>query len=208
MRWKSLGLAVALAGTVATSAPAVACPGKSVFYRDNFTTTNPGWAAFDKTKVVIGGGAAKITPPAGYNYFIYYRGDVYDQASACVDTTATGSVLPDGEAGLIFANEDFVGYYYFWVSPKNGTAGVAQWSDTANKYLVALGPQRIQGLGPKNSLAVTVSGTKATLFVNDREISQLTITAPKLGGFFGLGASSGQAASTWTFQNFDITTVP
>src|SRR5271168_2814062 len=108
MRWKIWGLAVAV--TVAASAPAVACPGKSVFFRDNFTATDPGWGLFDKTTVAIGGGTLKIAPPAGYNAFIYYRGDVYDQASACVDAAAGGSSLPDGEAGLIFADEDFVGY--------------------------------------------------------------------------------------------------
>jgi hypothetical protein len=209
MRWKSLGLVVAVAATVAASAPAVACAGKSVFFRDNFTAIDPGWGPFDKTTVAIGGGTAKITPPAGHNYFIYYRGDVYDQASACVDAAVGGgSNVPDGESGLIFADEDFIGYYYFWVSPKSGTAGVVQWSNSADKYLVALAPQKIQGLGAKNSLGVTISGTKATLFVNDRQISQISITAPKLGGFFGLGASSGQAATTWTFQNFDITSVP
>ncbi len=211
MRWKIWGFAIA--ATVAASAPAVACSGKSVLFRDNFTATNPGWGLFDPTTVAFGGGVLKVSPQPQRFSFIYYRGDVYDQASACVDAVAGGSAQPNGEAGLIFADEDYVGFYFFWISPKDGTTGVFQYSNSAGKFLVALAPQRTPWLdtkvGAKNSLGVTISGSKATLFLNNHQISELTITAPKVGGFFGLGAARvDQTPVTWAFQNFDITSVP
>ncbi len=212
MRWRIWGLAIAV--TLSASAPAVACNGKNVFFRDKFTAADPGWGLYDKTTVAIGGGLLKLTPQPEHYAFIFYRGDVYDQADVCVDAAASGgSSLPDGEAGLIFADEDYVGFYFFWISPKNGTAGVLQWSNSANKFLVTMAAQKIQGLdtkvGAKNSLGVTIGGAKATLYVNDHQIAQLTISAPKVGGFFGLGAARvDQAPATWTFQNFNITSVP
>jgi hypothetical protein len=213
MRWGVLGLAVA--ATVSATAPAVACNSKNVLFRDNFTATDPGWALYDKNTVTIGGGSLKLTPQPGTNAFVYYRGDVYDQADVCVDATAVGggSSLPDGEAGLIFAYEDYVGFYFFWISPKNGTAGVLQWSNSANKFLVPMAAQKIQGLdarvGVKNTLRITIKGAKATLYLNDRQVAQLTITAPKVGGFVGLAAARlDQGPATWTFQKFNISAPP
>jgi hypothetical protein len=212
MRWGAFGLAVAAA--LSATAPAFACKGKNVLFRDNFAATDPGWGLYDKNAVKIGAGSLKLAPQPKHYAFIYYRGDAYQQADACVDVTVgAGSGVPDGDAGLVFAFEDYVGFYYFWISPKNGTAGVLQWSDAAGKYLVPMAPQKVQGLGTrvgdKNTLRVAIDGTRATAYLNDRLIVQLTIKAPKEGGFFGLGAARvDDAPATWTFGNFTITDLP
>ena len=210
MKWAAIGLAAALSA----STPALACEGKNVLFRDNFATTDPGWGLYDKSTMNIGGGSLKLTPQPKHYAFIYYRGDVYEQADACVTAAVTGeSGLPDGDGGLIFASEDYVGFYDFWISPKNGTAGVRQWSEAAGKYLIAMAPQRIQGLdvrvGGKNTLRVAVNGGRATAYLNGRLVIELAIKPSKVGGFFGLGAARvDNAPATWTFDNFKITDLP
>jgi hypothetical protein len=212
MRWVSLGLAIAAALSAAD--PALACGGKNAFFHDKFAATDPGWALYNPATVAIGGGSLKLTPQPGTYAFIYYRGDVYDQAEVCVDAAVGGgSSLPNGEAGLIFAYDDFVGYYMYWVSPKFGTAGVRQWSEKADKFNDIMAAQKVQGIdakiGAKNTLGAAINGDKATLYLNDRAITQLTISAPKLGGIFGLVAGRpDQTPLTSTFQNFSITSVP
>jgi hypothetical protein len=219
MRWVSLGLAIAAA--LSAAAPAVACGGKNVLFHDNFAATDldkfaktdPGWAQYDPTTVAIGGGSLKLTPSPGKYAFIYYRGDVYDQAEVCVDTAAAGSSLPNGDAGLIFAADDYVGYYMYWISPKFGTFGVRQWSEKADKFNEAMAAQKVQGLdvkvGAKNTLGAAINGDKATLYLNDKAITQLPISASKLGGIFGLVAGRpDQTPGTWAFQNFSITSLP
>jgi len=212
MRWRAFVLAVVAA--LSTTAPAVACKGTTVLFRDSFAATDPGWALYDKDTVKIGGGSLKLTPQPSHYAFIYYRGDVYEQADVCVDAAVGGgSSVPDGEGGLLFGSEDYVGFYFFWISPKNGTAGVLQWSESADKYLVAMAAQKVQGLnakvGVKNTLRVAIDGAKAALYLNDRLVGQLTINAPKVGGFFGLAAARpDQAPVTWTFENFNVTDLP
>jgi hypothetical protein len=218
MRWVSLGLAIAAA--LSAAAPAVACGGKNVFFHDNFAATNlkefaatdPGWALYDPTTVGIGGGSLKLTAPPQQNAYIFYRGDVYDQIEVCVGAAVSGgSSLSDSLVGLVFADEDFAGFYVFWISLKNGTAGVWQWSEKADKYNVIMAPQKVQGLDAraKNTLGVAINGAKATLYINDRAIAQIPIDAPKLGGAVGLMAGSlDKSSGTGTFQNFSVTSLP
>ena len=218
MRRVALGFAVVCA--LSAIKPAVACDANSVLFQDNFATVNPGWVPdpWSKNSVSIGGGALKIAPQLppsaspGYNYsvFVPYRGDVYERADACADLTLSGgSGMPDGHAGMIFDDEDYGGFYYFWVSPKNGNAGVSRWSEPAEKWVEGMAATKVQGLGAKTALRVTVNGTHADVYVNGEQIGQLTVRATKIGGFFGLAASRTYGdASTWTFTNFKITDVP
>jgi hypothetical protein len=206
-------LPLAVAALLSATVPTIACKGKNVFFRDAFTATDPGWGLYDKDVVAVGNGTLTLAPQPQHYAFIYYRADVYDQADVCVDTAVQGALpVPDGDAGIIFASEDFVGYYFFWVSPKNGTAGIRQWSSSANKYLVPVAPQRVQlNVGPtaKNSLRVTVDGGRTAAYVNDRLFTQLAIKPTEIGGFFGLGAArvDGNPVS-WIFSNFVITDLP
>ena len=215
MRWATFGLA--LAAALSVTAPALACKGKTVLFRDNFTSTDPGWGLYDKSTVAIGGGTLKLTPQPKHYAFIYYRGDVYQQADVCVTAAFAGqpgqSGLPDGDEGIVFGSEDYIGFYYFWISPKNGTAGVRQWSAAAGKYLIPMPPKKVPGLntdvGAKNALRVVVDGTRATAYLNDRQLIELTMKPSKVGGIFGLGAARvDDAPVTWTFDSFKITDLP
>jgi hypothetical protein len=207
------GFSLAVAGALSIAAPAIACDGKNVLFQDNFSTANQAWGLYDKSAVTFGGGSLKVTPQPKHYAFVYYRGDVYEQADVCVDATiGGGSGLPDGDAGLLFGSEDYVGFYYFWISPKNGTAGVRLFSDSANKWLDPMAARKVQGLnanvGGKNTLRVTINGTRADAYLNGQKVVQLTIKPTKVGGFFGLAAGRYGDDLTWTFSNFKITDLP
>lgn len=208
MRWAVLSFAVA-AASIAT-APALSCEGKNVLFHDNFTTADAGWAAVDSSTVKIGGGTLKLAPAPRHYTFMFYRGDAYQQGDACVNVSADGqSAVPDGDAGLIFGYEDFIGFYYFSISPKTGTGGILHYSTPLGKYQVAVAQQKIQAIdteaGAKNVLGVTINGARAVAYVNDRAIFQLSVQPSKAGGIFGLMASSGDKAAVWAFDSFRIT---
>jgi hypothetical protein len=212
MRWAAFGLAVAAA--LSATAPAVACKGKNVLFQDSFNTANPGWGQYDKNVVKIGGGSLDLTPLPGHYGFAYYRGDVYQQADACVDAVAgAGSAIPDGEGGLVFGDEDYIGLYFFWVSPKSGTVGVLQWAEAGNQWTQPMVAKKVPAIntsvGGKNTLRVVVDGTRAMAYVNDQFVVQLTTKTSKVGGIFGLGvARVGNPPDTWAFSNFKITDLP
>jgi hypothetical protein len=211
MKWRALPLAVA--AMLSATVPAIACKGKNVFFHDGFTATDPGWGLYDKDTVIIGNSSLRLTPAPQHYAFIYYRGAVYDQADVCVDVALQGgSTVPDGDGGLVFASEDYVGFYYFWISLKNGTAGIRQWSASASKYVIPVAPQRVQlNTGPtvKNTLRVTVDGGRTAGYINDRLFTQLAIKPTEVGGFFGLGAARvDNNPASWIFTNFAITNLP
>jgi hypothetical protein len=212
MTWRALPLA--FAGLLAAAVPASGCKGRNVYFSDNFNVTDPGWGLYDKTTVAVGNGQLRLTPTPQHYAFIYYRGDVYDQADVCVDAIAQGaSGPPDGDGGLIFADEDYIGFYYFWISPKNKTAGIRQWSNSANKYLQPVAPQIVTQLntvaGAKNTLRITVNGGQTTAYINDRVFVSLAIKPTEVGGFFGLGAARINAnPASWAFTNFKMTDLP
>jgi len=212
MRWRVLPLA--FAALLSPAVPASACKGKNVYFHDSFNATDPGWGLYDKDTVAISNGWLKLMPTPQHYAFIYYRGDVYDQADVCVDAIAQGASggVPDGHGGLIFADEDYVGFYYFWISPKNRSAGIWQWSASAGKYLQPVPARAAQfnaGAGAKNTLRVVVNGGQTTSYINDRLFVSLPIKPTEVGGFFGLGAARLDAnPASWSFANFTITDLP
>jgi hypothetical protein len=44
-------------------------------------------------------------------------------------------------------------------------------------------------IGAKNVLRVAIDGSRASGYLNDQFVMELTIQPPKVGGFFGLGSS-------------------
>ena len=211
MRWGALPLT--FAALLSAAVPASACKGRNVYFHDSFNVIDPGWGLYDKTTVAVANGMLRLTPTPQHYAFIYYRADVYDQADVCVDAVAQGaSGVPDGDGGLLFADEDNVGFYYFWISPKNGTAGIRQWSASAGKYLVPVAPRVAQfntAAGAKNTLRVTVNGGQTAAYINDRMFVSLAIKPTEVGGFFGLGAARVDAnPASWGFANFTITDLP
>jgi hypothetical protein len=211
MRWGTLPLA--FAALLSAAVPASACKGRNVYFHDNFNATDPGWGLYDKTTVAIANGWLRLSPTPQHYAFIYYRADVYDQADVCVDAVAQGAAgVPDGDGGLLFADEDNVGFYYFWISPKNKTAGIRQWSASANKYLVPVAPRAAQfntAAGAKNTLRITVNAGQTAAYINDRLFVSLPIKPTEVGGFFGLGAARIDAnPASWAFANFTITDLP
>ena len=211
MRCEALPLA--FAALLLAAASANACKGKNVYFHDNFNATDPGWGLYDPSTVAIANGWLKLSPQPQHYAFIYYRADVYEQADVCVDAVVQGgSGVPDGEGGLLFADEDNIGFYHFWISPKNRTAGILQWSASAGKYLVPVAARAAQfntAAGAKNTLRVTVNGGQAAAYINDRLFVSLPIKPTELGGFFGLGAARVDAnPASWAFANFTITDLP
>jgi hypothetical protein len=207
------GVALAVAALLSAAVPASACKGKTVFFHDDFKVLNQGWGLFDKETVAVANGALKVTPKQGYYTTIYYRADVYDQADVCVDAEALGGAgVPDGDGGMLFADEDHVGFYYFWISPKNKTAGVSQWSESTGKYVYPVPAKLAQynfTAGAKNTLRVTVKKGQATAYINDRLFVSLAIKAPEIGGFFALRAGRiNSNPVSWTFSNLTITDAP
>jgi hypothetical protein len=204
-------LCLAFAAALLATDSAVACNGKNVLFWDNFAAVNSGWALYDKDTAKISGGSLKLTPEPTRRAFIIYRADLYEKANVCVDAALReGTAEPAAAAvGLIFAWEDYVGFYYFWVSPGNGTAGVSRWSDSARKWLEPVSPRKLEEInttaGAKNSLRLTIDGAHVAAYVNDRPFVEIKIKAPELGGFIGLEADAPAAA---TFENFMITDLP
>ncbi len=205
---------VFLAAGLSAIAPALACEGDNVLFQDNFATTDAGWAFYDKDTTKIGNGSLKLRPEPGRRAFIVYRADLYERADVCVDVAGgDGSTVPAGSAGLIFAWEDYAGFYYFWVSPRNGTAGVERWSDTAHKWLEPVPARKVDNiksaLGQKNRLRVASSGAHAAAYLNQQLVVEFNIKEPEIGGFIGLEAVRlDDDPAEWTFENFRITDLP
>src|SRR5262249_35936876 len=82
------------------ASPAAACMGDKVLFEDHFDQANPGWGKYLKDRVVIGGGAMKVTPQPKRRQFVQYRGDLYGDVDVCVDITVPAR--NGGAAGLLF----------------------------------------------------------------------------------------------------------
>src|SRR5262245_14115307 len=208
MAWKWAVSFTAAAAFMAS--PAAACMGDKVLFEDRFEQADPGWGKYVQNRVVIGGGAMKVTPQSKRRQFVQYRGDLFEDVDVCVEITFPELKTP-GAAGLMFAYEDYVGFNYFWVNSA-GMAGIDRWSDTAEKWLNPVTGRKVPELntraGSKVTLRVTLKGARATTYINSKEFAQLRIRPLELGGFVGVEADAGQTPATWIFSNFKITNLP
>jgi len=199
------------AAAVLVAGPASACMGDKVLFEDRFDQPNPGWGKYLKNRVVIGGGAMKVTPEPKRRQFVQYRGDLYGDADVCVDITVP-ALRSEGAAGLLFGYEDYVGFNFFWVNAPGGLAGIDRWSDTASKWLHPVNSRKVAGLdvsgGAKVALRLTLNGTRAISYINNKEFVQFKVSPTELGGFIGLEAEAGETSGTWIFNNFKITNLP
>lgn len=206
MNWRMLACAVV--ATLLAASPALACKGKKVLFEDNFSEEDPSWDTWEGARVE--GGVMRMSPQPGRIALVLYKADVFDKADICVDLK-----VPDAKessiAGLVFAAENYDNFYTFWISPVYQTAGITRLSK--KRWLDPVGARKVEGMnvkvGDTNTLRLTLNGSRATAYINDKKFIDFRINEVAGGGFIGLeGDGADKTAPVWEFTNLKVTDLP
>lgn len=208
-------LAIAMAVSVLAS-PAYACKGGKVQFADDFRDVDPAWnieAAPDR--YAISGGKLAISPDAKItplgNWTNLYTGSFFGDADICVTITfPTEAGAEDASGGIAFWATDINNLYKFGISPA-GTASIIRWQN--GKVLMVASWRKTDALkttpGATNTIRVTLNGSSAATYINDKPFVTIKGQPPEGGSEIGLSASAGQRASfPFLFSDLKVTDLP
>lgn len=168
--------------------------GGSVLYEDKFTSLDPGWGAADNS-FDIKDGKMVVQPAVKQSYTAMYEGNIFpNDMDASISMKFAKAEDPTWGAGLLFwgkGSNDFYGVLinangWFTVQRRVGDRFInpVSWREDA---AIKKGP------GVDNRLRVVTKGTKATVYINDKEVISFTGQPPEGGSQIGIRASSGDA---------------
>jgi hypothetical protein len=193
------GVAVALA---IASTPALACKGRNVAFSDDFSSEDPAWAGGDFT---ISNGRLQLKSDEGKLAIVVYEGDTLEAGDVCLDVIAPDYRGGGSEfAGILFG---FGGQnlHAMWVSPADGTVGVAalkkgKW---ANPVPARKSDAIKQQANAVNTLRLTWKGGDGTGYVNDKQFAKFKIQPVPDANHFGIYAQT--EGKVWQFDNYKVT---
>jgi len=176
----------ALFAVMVATSPAVACKGSDTLLRDDFTEEDPAWN-IQTNNVQIAGGAMKVKSDAGRTQFVFYGGDNFPGADACVDVVfPTIKPAPDNYGGLAFFGG---GKWNIVYVATDGTAGVSGlnnsgWTNPVPQRKfdgVKTGPNaantiRVTWKAPPPSNAKSAPDPTVTVFINDKQFIKFKVT--------------------------------
>ncbi len=164
----------------------------SVLYEDKFTSFDPGWGAPDKS-FDIKDGKLTVQPNAKETYTAVYEGNIFpNDMDASITMKFVKADDPTWGSGLVFWSKGLKDFYallinangWFTVQRRMGDRFInpVAWRENAaiNK-----------GVGVDNKLRVVTQGTKATVYINDKEVISFTGQPPEGGSQIGVRAASG-----------------
>ena len=197
----------------AVASPALACKGTESLLRDEFTEADPAWNNWwpDTSAFDIGDGKIAASVEPNYWGAMWYEGDYFPAADACIDITLPDVRDPSNVwAGLIFWSGD--ANYIVYLTP-DGKAGV--WRQSNDGWLNPVRAKAYDAIkaGETNSLRVVWSApppagsTEAAnptiqVSINDEPVFKFKVK-PNSNRQVGLAIQSD--GDTFEFSNLSIT---
>jgi hypothetical protein len=203
MKRKMATLAMAMA--VVLMAVSVSLAGK-VLFEDKFASLDPSWGAPGPV-MDVKNGKLVITPEVNTTQTILNQANVFPHDSEGSFTmTFIQAPAPTWGSGLVFWARDYNEYYAVLVNAE-GWFGVQR--HVAGRYLLPVAWRESdaikKGEGAENQIKVATKGTKATIFINGKEVISLTGQPPQGGTLIGFKVASGpEGANSVGFSNFQL----
>ncbi|MEA2903710.1 MAG: hypothetical protein QOI12_1097 [Alphaproteobacteria bacterium] len=194
------GVVVALA---IAATPALACKGRNVVLADDFSKEDPAWSRVFG-EFAITGGKATLKGEPGFIAMAAYEGEFFDAGDGCIDVTFPdgGRQIP-GIGGFAFGITDKDNFYAMFVNA-DGVAGILRLSK--GKWLQPVPARKSDalktGAGATNTLRITLKGTAATTYINDKPFAQINV--PTIAGT-KMGMYAEPEGLVWQFDNVKIT---
>jgi hypothetical protein len=164
----------------------------TVLYQDKFTSADPGWGAADKY-FNIKDGKMTVQPNAKETYTAIYEGNIFpNDMDVSININFVKAPDPNWGAGLLFWANGMKNFYgllinangWFTIQRRMGERFINPVSWRANDAIK-------KGAGVENQLRVVTKDTKATVFINGKEVISFTGTPPEGGSQIGIRAASG-----------------
>ena len=188
MKRKSLValMIIAVLGLVSTSWAA------TVLFEDKFAKLDPGWGAPDKS-FDVKDGKLILTPAVKETYSAIYEGNIFpNDMDVSISMKFVKAEDPNWGAGLLFWSSGYKNFYgllinangWYTIQRRMGDRFInpVSWrQDAAVK----------KGAGAVNQLRVVTKGTKATVYINGKEVISFSGTPPEGGSQVGVRAASG-----------------
>ena len=178
----------------------------TVLFEDKFTSLDPGWGAPDKS-FDIKDGKLTLQPAAKETYTAVYEGNIFpNDMDVSISMKFVKADDPNWGAGLLFWSKGLKEFYgllvnadgWFTIQRRMGDRFINPVSWRANDAIK-------KGAGVDNRLRVVTKGTKATVFINDKEILTFTGTPPEGGSQIGVrGASGDEKPNVIEFTNLQV----
>jgi len=189
------------------NAASAACQGTTILFEDRFDAFQPSWGeANDPFRA--DGGQMMVAPRPAADFWRVNQANLYDDIDMCVTLTTIAGIDPEeSKAGLVFWYVDPNNFYALEYAA-NGKASV--WRRQRGKWLEQIGWKDVEGAKPgdggANELRIVTRGDRATAYVNETELGEITGNAPDDGQLIGFFASSPEAGTArFAFDNLKVT---
>ena len=164
----------------------------SILLEDKFTSLDPGWGATDQY-FDIKDGKMTVQPAKNESYSLVYEGNIFpNDMDVSVSMKFIKADDPSYGSGLIFWSKGSKDYYALMMNA-NGWFTVQR--RLGDRYINPVAWRENgaikKGGGVDNRLRVVTKGTKATIFINDKELITLIGQPPEGGSQIGVRSSSG-----------------
>ncbi len=179
----------------------------AILYKDDFATLNPGWAN-SAGYLHVKNNKLVLQPPTATNKSItsLYEADKFADADTSIDLQLGRGADGTGNAGLAFWADDPQNEYILAVS-EQGRFAVARYVKGHVTFPVAWQSSDAvkRGAEAVNHLRVVTNNSKATVYVNGKELVTITGQPPDGGGFMGVACTTSEKTEhEWEFSNFTI----
>jgi hypothetical protein len=166
----------------------------TVLFEDKFTSLDPGWGAADKS-FDIKDGKLTLTPAVKETYTAIYEGNIFpNDMDVSISMKFAKAEDPTWGAGLLFWSKGYKDFYgllinangWFTIQRRMGDRFInpVSWRENAAVK---------KGAGAENRLRVVTNGTKATAYINDKEVVSFMGTPPEGGSQIGVRGASGDS---------------
>lgn len=189
------------------TAPSFACKGSQVLFQDNFDKLDPAWGSAGPQESVSNN-TLLVTPDLNKSYVILNGSNLFKDMDYCVDVKLEKGDASTYGAGLAFWGTDYNDYYFFYITG-GGNYFVGRYAGN-NRNIYPIPSTKSDAINTAkdavNHLRVVTQGSKATVYINDKEVNSFTGQPPQGGGLIGVaGDSSDKVKNTWGFSNIKIT---
>jgi hypothetical protein len=177
-----------------------------VLFEDKFSSLDPSWGAPGPI-MDVKDGKLIITPEQGTTQTVLNQANVFpNDGESVFDMTFVKIPAPTWGSGLVFWAKDY-GEYYAVLFNAEGWFAVQR--HVAGRYLLPVAWRESdaikKGEGAMNQIKVVTQGTKATIFVNGKELISLTGQPPKGGTLIGFKVGSGpDESNSVAFSNYKL----
>ncbi len=212
-------LIVAAIGFSLMTNPASACKGAKVLFSDDFRVADPAWGIDAAPSVgSIGFGKFTIAPTNSVadsgsitTWTFLYSGSLFGDVDICATIIFPNTdAAKDQVAGIAFWGSDISNVYKFNISPA-GTASIVRRQNGKAIFPVAWRKADAVKVTPgaTNTLRVTLNGTSASTYINDKLFITIKGQPPEGGAQIGFSAGNAEHASfPFVFTDLKVTDLP